>query len=143
MADPIAREPCIFCRIVAKEIPCYMVYEDKKCLAFLDINPVNPGHLLVIPKSHYKTITDMPQKLCEHLAGIVWTLSLKVQQALDPDGIKVVQNNNEQAGQVVPHYHVHVIPRNRGDLDHYREEWKTRKLDEGEMKDIQKKIKSH
>jgi histidine triad (HIT) family protein len=140
MAEPKAKEPCIFCRIIAKEIPCYKVYEDKQCLAFLDINPVNPGHLLVIPKAHYKTITDMPKKLCEHLAGVVWSLSLKVQQELDPDGIKVVQSNNEQAGQLVPHYHVHVIPRYKGDGDHYIEEWKTQELSEEDMKEIQEKL---
>jgi len=136
-----AKEPCIFCKIVAKEIPSTSVYEDKQCMAFLDINPVNYGHLLVIPKEHYKTITDMPQKLCEHLAGVVWKITLKMQQELDPGGVTVVQNNNEAAGQVVPHYHTHVVPRYVGDGEYYKEMWKTRKVCEEELKRIQEKLK--
>jgi len=135
-----ATEPCIFCRIVAKEVPAYTVYEDKDCLAFLDINPVNPGHLLVIPKGHYKTITDMPEKLHGHIYQVAWRLALKLQQELDPDGLKVLQNNNEQAGQVVPHFHVHLIPRVEGDGEYYREAWKSRKLSQDEFEALKAKL---
>jgi histidine triad (HIT) family protein len=137
-----AKEPCVFCKIIAGEIPSLKIFEDRKCIAFLDINPINPGHFLVIPKEHYKTITDMPKKLCKHIAGVVWDLTLKLQQTLDPEGVKVLQNNNEQAGQAVPHYHVHVIPRNKGDGAYYKEVWKTRKLSNAEMKSIQDILKS-
>jgi len=67
-------------------------------------------------------------------------LVLKLQQQLDPAGVKVVQSNNEQAGQVVPHFHVHVIPRVEGDGEYYKEAWQTRKLSEDQFKDIQKKL---
>ncbi|MBD3312050.1 HIT domain-containing protein [archaeon] len=142
MVKPTAKEPCVFCKIVAGEVPSYKVYEDDEVLAFLDVNPVNPGHLLVVPKAHYKTITDMPKDLYEEIAEKVWELSLKMQKALDPDGMNIVQNNNEHAGQLVPHYHVHVIPRYSGDSDRYIEEWKTKDLSKEEMKEVQAKLQS-
>jgi histidine triad (HIT) family protein len=112
------------------------VHEDDKSIALLDINPINPGHLLVIPKGHYKTITDMPVELCRHLAGVVWRMSYNLQEALDPDGIRVLQNNNEAAGQEVPHYHIHVIPRYLGD-----EANKRTKPSKAELVKLQEKLK--
>ena len=141
MSEQTAKEPCIFCKIVAKEVPSTRVFEDDKFIAFLDINPINPGHLLVIPKAHYKTITDMPKELYDDLHEVVWDLALKMQQQLDPDGIKIVQNNNEAAGQLVPHYHVHVIPRYAGDGERYKEIWNPVKINEEELKRIQEKLK--
>ena len=133
-------EPCIFCRIARGEIPSYKIYEDENYMAFLDINPINPGHTLVIPKSHYKTITDAPKEVWSGLMALVWDLALKIQKKLDPDGLNIIQNNNVQAGQVVPHIHVHIIPRYGGDEENYKE-WKTMKLPEEEFKKLQNYLK--
>ncbi len=132
-------DQCIFCKIARGEIPSYKIYEDENFLAFLDINPINPGHTLVIPKEHYKTITDAPKSVWADLMSLVWEITLKIQQTIDPDGINIVQNNNEQAGQEVPHIHVHIIPRFGGDEENYKE-WKTMKLPNEEMEKIAKDL---
>ena len=134
-------DDCVFCRIVSGELPCYKVFEDSELMAFLDANPVNPGHLLVIPKKHYKTITDMPRELHGRLYELVWSLAYDLQKKLDPDGLRVSQSNNEAAGQLVPHFHVHMIPRYEGDEVFYQELIKPRKLSSSEMKRIQAKLK--
>ncbi len=134
-------EPCVFCRIVAKELPAKVVYEDSKSIAILNIHPISPGHLLVIPKEHYKTITDMPESLYKHLAGVVWKLSLRIQEALDPDGLNIVQNNNVQAGQAVPHFHIHLIPRFLGDEENYKE-WKEMKVSDDDLKKTEELLKN-
>ncbi len=133
-------ESCVFCKIVSKELSAKVIYEDERCMAILDNNPINPGHTLIIPKEHYKTITDMPRELNEHLAGVAWNIVLKIEKELDPDGINILQNNNIQAGQVVPHYHKHVIPRFIGDEEQYKE-WRTIKQTEKELEQMQKRLK--
>lgn len=108
-------EDCIFCKIVAGRIPCTRVYEDEKALAFMDISPLNKGHLLVIPKEHFGNIMDIDPDLYGRLSGIVCRLSKAVKDALNPDGINVLQLNGEAANQVVPHLHMHLVPRWHGD----------------------------
>ncbi len=104
-------EECIFCAIVAGRIPSLKVYEDGSHLAFLDINPRNPGHTLVIPKKHYEVVMDMPEAEAGKLFEIVKVLSVKVRTGTKAEGISIMQNNYKVAGQVVPHVHFHVIPR--------------------------------
>ncbi len=104
-------EECIFCTIVSGKIPSIKIYEDEKHLAFLDINPRNPGHTLVIPKKHYEVILDMPEAEAGKLFEIVKKMSVNVKNGTKAEGISVVQNNYKIAGQVVPHVHFHVIPR--------------------------------
>ena len=128
-----SKESCVFCRIISNELPSYKVYEDKNCVAFLDIKPVNPGHLLVVSKEHYETITDMPKTVLKEISGVIQDLARKVETKLDPDGIKIVQNNGAQAGQEVLHFHVHLIPRYEGDEVNYLEEWTTQELSTAEM----------
>lgn len=137
---PESPEPCVFCRIIKGELPAHKIYEDDEVLAFLDVKPINPGHLLVIPKAHYKTVTDMPKELHGKIYEVVWDLALRVQESLDPDGLKLIQNNNIQAGQVVPHFHVHLIPRFKGDEAYYSEEWTTREVSDEELGDMKKKL---
>ncbi|MBM4328132.1 MAG: HIT family protein [Deltaproteobacteria bacterium] len=102
---------CIFCKIVAGEIPCFKVYDDDRCIAFMDISPLNPGHLLVVPKEHFGNILEMDPGTYGHLAGVVCRLSKAVQAAVGPDGMNVLQLNGKAANQVVPHLHVHLVPR--------------------------------
>lgn len=104
-------EECLFCGIVAGKMPSLKIYEDSGCLAFLDINPRNPGHTLVIPKRHYEVVMDMPEAEAGKLFEIVKVVSVKVRGGTKADGISIMQNNYKVAGQVVPHVHFHVIPR--------------------------------
>jgi len=102
---------CVFCRIVAGEIPCTKVFEDGLCLAFLDIGPISPAHTLLIPKAHYETIHQMPADEAAHLARHIPLLAAAVQKAVRAEGINVLQNNGACSGQEVFHVHVHLIPR--------------------------------
>ena len=105
---------CIFCRIAQKQVPASYVYEDEKVIAFLDIKPLNEGHTLVIPKSHYESIFEIPVNLVAHLHGVTKRIALAVKKATDADGISISQQNGKAAGQEIFHLHVHVIPRYEG-----------------------------
>jgi histidine triad (HIT) family protein len=104
-------EDCIFCKIVQGEIPATKVYEDEKVLAFMDINPLNDGHILVIPKRHAETVFEINSEDLNAVMKVTQKLALAIKNALNPDGLIVVQLNKKAAGQVVPHLHIHLIPR--------------------------------
>jgi len=104
-------DDCIFCKIVAGEIPCTKVYEDEACLAFMDIGPLADGHTLLIPKKHYTFIREMPPEEAAHLGRQIPALAGAVEQAMEADGLNVLQNNGKVAGQAVDHVHIHFIPR--------------------------------
>ncbi|PLX67077.1 MAG: HIT family protein [Denitrovibrio sp.] len=106
---------CIFCKIIAGEIPCSKVYEDSLFIAFLDIKPVHKGHVLIVPKKHFVNVFDTPDLEAEAIYKVARTLSEAVVKATGCDGINLVQNNNAAAGQEVFHSHMHVIPRFDGD----------------------------
>jgi len=106
---------CIFCKIVAGEIPAYKIYEDEDFLAFLDIRPVNKGHCVVIPKKHYVRVTDMPQALLERELPLVKRIAQAVTQAVGIPDFDLLNTNGADAGQVVFHHHMHIIPRVKGD----------------------------
>jgi histidine triad (HIT) family protein len=107
-------ENCIFCKIVSKEAPASLVYEDDKVLAFMDIRPVNVGHTLVIPKQHYVDIYDAPAEIIAAVYKVTKKLSFVVKSVTNADGISIVQQNGKAAGQDIFHLHVHVIPRFEG-----------------------------
>lgn len=102
---------CIFCKIIKGDIPCHKVFENDKVLAFLDVNPLNEGHTLVVPKGHYETIFDMNEELSGEIMQVVWKISNVLKKQLEPDGLNLLQNNGAPAGQAVPHFHFHIIPR--------------------------------
>lgn len=104
-------EECLFCKIVMGEIPSDKVYEDSEVIAFLDINPRNPGHTLVVPKKHYETILEMPENEAAELFKTVKKMAVAVKKGMKADGISIGQSNERAAGQVIPHVHFHVIPR--------------------------------
>ncbi len=104
-------DDCIFCSIVAGEIPSRTVYETDDVLAFLDANPLAPGHTLVIPKSHHEHVQDMPNDLAGDVFAVMQRLVHPIESAVDADGSTVAFNNGEVAGQEVPHTHGHVVPR--------------------------------
>lgn len=106
---------CIFCRIIAGEIPSHKVYEDDATLAFLDINPASHGHALVIPKEHAADLFSLSSDALAATAKTTQTVARLLQRGVRPEGINVLQNNGPASGQVVFHYHVHLIPRWSGD----------------------------
>lgn len=132
---------CIFCRIAKGEISNGTVYEDKYTVAFLDIRPAgkNGGHTLVIPKKHYRLISDIPDKELEACARTV----KRVAKALltFAEGVNVLQNNEPAAGQFVMHAHFHVIPRYKGDGIEI-EKWNPHDYAPGEMDRMREKIKT-
>ncbi len=108
-------EDCIFCAIVDGEIPSRTVYEDDETLAFLDANPLAPGHTLVIPKTHHETLNDLPEDLGAEVFDTLHYLVPAVEDAVGADASNVAFNNGAEAGQEVPHVHGHIIPRFEGD----------------------------
>ncbi|MFQ5882653.1 MAG: HIT family protein [Candidatus Methylomirabilales bacterium] len=106
---------CIFCKIRDGQIPSTQVYEDEKTLAFMDINPVNDGHLLVIPKAHAESIFDISLADLTAVAETAKKVTEAIRQALQPEGLNLFQANGQAAFQSVPHFHLHLIPRWRGD----------------------------
>ena len=109
-------ENCIFCKIIAKEIPSYPVYEDEKVYAFLDISQTTPGHTLVIPKTHVADIFEYNEALAADLFTRVPKISRALEKALpEMAGLNILSNNKELAYQTVFHSHLHLIPRYAGD----------------------------
>jgi histidine triad (HIT) family protein len=136
-ADP----NCIFCKIVAGEIPCFKLLEDADTLAFMDINPVNDGHALIIPKAHYPTVVDIAPEAIAAAARTTRHIAQAVHAALQPDGINLMQANGPGAGQSVEHFHFHVLPRRLG--DGLVVNWTPRPGDHGHIAEIAKRIRQH
>ncbi len=110
-----ANENCIFCKIVNKEIPSKKIYEDKKVIAFLDINPISKGHTLIIPKKHSENIFDIGES---ELKGIISTskkISILLKNKLNADGVNILHASGKEAQQSVFHFHIHIIPRYKDD----------------------------
>lgn len=112
---PSAVQDCVFCKIVAGDIPCAKVYENGSVLAFLDIAPAAQGHMLVVPKKHYATLLDLPPDEAEALMEGLRKSGGALRAVCKAEGFNCLQNNFPAAGQVVPHLHWHVIPRFQGD----------------------------
>ncbi len=102
---------CIFCKIIAGELPSSKIYEDGDVFAFLDIKPVNPGHVLVIPKKHYESIHDTPNDIFAKMSVTAKKIATSIQDNLGAKGVNIGMNNGKTAGQVVFHAHIHVMPR--------------------------------
>ena len=107
-------ESCIFCRIVRKQAPASIIYEDETVMAFLDIRPLNLGHSIVVPKDHYIDIFDIPEKELCNVHEISKLISSAIKKATNADGISIIQQNGKSAGQDIFHLHVHVVPRFEG-----------------------------
>jgi len=110
-----ANPNCIFCKIVAGEVPCFKLFEDSDTLAFMDINPVHDGHCLIIPKAHYPTVFEITPEAMAAVARTAIGLAKAADAAVKPDGLNLVQSNGPGAAQSVGHFHIHVLPRRIGD----------------------------
>lgn len=103
--------PTIFARIIRREIPAHIVYEDDLVIAFLDISQATKGHTLVVSKVDYQNIFEVPEKTASHLFGVATRLSKAIQKAFGASALNILSNNGELAGQTVFHFHLHLIPR--------------------------------
>ena len=132
-------EDCIFCKIADGKIPAAKVYEDDNVISFLDIMPANKGHCLVVPKKHYETLLDVSDEDLKNLIVTTKKVAKALSLSIGNGSYNVVMNNGKEAGQVVDHAHIHIIPRFKG--DRLRIKWTHKKYIEKEMKEIQEKIK--
>ena len=129
---------CIFCKIISKELPATIVYEDDDVLAFFDIRPINLGHSLIVPKEHNESLYDTSDDTLCKLIVRTKEVSVAIKRATNADGINLEMNNEKAAGQIVFHSHIHIVPRFEGDgLKH----WPGKLYSEGETKEVAKKIK--
>jgi histidine triad (HIT) family protein len=129
----------IFEKIINREISAVIIYEDDDSLAFMDIGPIIKGHVLVIPKTCYDSITETPPDVLSKLMLVCKRIAAAQIKGLGADGVNIIQNNGQSAGQVVPHIHFHVIPRFKGDGHHWN--WDAKKYESSaEMQKIAAKI---
>ena len=132
-------EPTIFDKIIAREIPAEIVYEDEETLAFLDIAPNNPGHTLVIPKTPSRNLFDISENSWNAVMRTVRTLAPLVRDAANAEGVNLAMNNESAANQEVFYTHVHIIPRHAGDGVL---QFTKMKYEEGQMREIADRIRS-
>ena len=129
---------CLFCKIIAKQIPSTPVYEDEAIYAFLDIKPVNPGHVLVVPKKHVDGFLDADEETLKTLIVATQKIAKATVSALGLEGFNLEENNGAVAGQVIPHLHLHIVPRRADDgLKH----WPGTAYEQGKDAEVAEKIR--
>lgn len=129
---------CIFCKIVAGEIPSHKVYEDDTVLAFLDIHPTNPGHTLVIPKAHHNDLLDTPADLLAKLMAVVVKITPAIIKGVGAEAFNLGVNNGAAAGQIIFHTHFHIMPRFTADGHKL---WHGKDMNQDEFTKIAEKIR--
>jgi histidine triad (HIT) family protein len=129
---------CPFCKIAKGEIPAFIVYDSKDVMAFLDIKPANPGHVLVIPKEHYQILPQIPEELNSALLQLTKVIAHAQIEALGAQGVEVLQRNGTVAGQLVPHVYIHVIPRFKDDK--VVDTWEPVEMKDDQLKEIQRRL---
>ena len=132
---------CPFCKIISGDLSAATLVETDKVFSFMDINPVNPGHALVIPKRHVETLLELTQEELHGVSFLVRRVAAAVVDATDADGFNVLQNNGRCAGQVVPHVHFHVIPRH--DDDDFTFGWRQMSYEEGQLEQLTESIREN
>jgi histidine triad (HIT) family protein len=132
-------DDCIFCKIIAGNMSAEIIYEDENAIAFLDIKPTNPGHVLVVPRRHYRNVFDATEDVLRHMTTTVKRLSTPIFKAVEAHGLNLIMNNEPAAGQLVFHAHIHMVP--RFETDGFRH-WKGKAYKKGEMAEVARKIKA-
>ena len=123
---------CIFCKIAGGDIPSSTVYEDEQFRVLLDLSPATKGHALILPKQHYANIFEIDENILRDLIVLAKKVASAMKETLNCDGVNIVQNNGEAAGQTVFHFHMHIIPRYKDDgsrilqILKYRHNWQRR-----------------
>ena len=131
---------CIFCKLANGVFPTNFIYEDEDFKVILDANPATKGHSLILPKKHFKNLLDADEEILKKALPLAKKLSNKLIDVLKCDGVNVLQNNNEAAGQAVFHLHIHLIPRYKDEKEHIIS-WKPNKFSDEEMKNIAESLK--
>jgi len=137
----MSTDDCIFCKMVAGQIPVTKIYEDQVILAFLDIGPVSDGHTLVIPRKHFEKLHDCPEELLAQVGSRLGKVAKAVAAGMNSQGYNVLCNNGRAAGQLVEHLHFHIIPRNSGDGVFDR--WPAYEYEQGKIEVIAAKIREN
>jgi len=137
----MSADDCIFCKMVAGQIPVTKIYEDEVVLVFLDIGPVSNGHTLVIPKQHFEKLHDCPAELLGQVGSRLGKIAKAVVGAMNSEAYNVLCNNGRTAGQLIGHLHFHIIPRNTGDGLFKR--WPSYKYPEGKIETIAAEIREN
>ena len=131
---------CIFCKLANGVFPTNFIYEDEDFKVILDANPATKGHSLILPKKHFKNLLDADEEILKKALPLAKKLSNKLIDVLKCDGVNILQNNNEAAGQAVFHLHIHLIPRYKEEKEHILS-WKPNKFSDEEMKNIAESLK--
>jgi histidine triad (HIT) family protein len=131
---------CVFCQIIRKEAPASVVYEDEQVLAFLSNQPVNVGHTLVVPKKHYADIYEVSEEEAAYLFKVAKRIARAVKEATGIEAIRIVQNNGADAGQVIFHLHVHIIPLKPQSHFHRENGFRSRELLEEDAQKIRRQL---
>ncbi len=137
----MSTDDCIFCKMVAGQVPVTKIYEDEVVLIFLDIGPLSDGHTLVIPKQHFERLHECPAELLGRVGSCLGKIAKAVAAAMDSDGYNLLCNNGRAAGQLVEHLHFHIIPRIVGDGVFDR--WPSYKYPDGKIEDIAAQIRQN
>lgn len=130
---------CIFCKIAAGEIPSKTVYEDDKFRVIMDLGAASEGHALILPKDHYANLMELDEETASSVLPLAGKISRAMMKSLDCDGLNLVQNNGEEAGQTVMHFHLHMIPRYKGGNEVI--EWKPGSPSAEELEETAAKIR--
>ncbi len=109
------QDNCIFCKIIAGEIPSYTLHEDEKFKVILDVGPAARGHALILPRDHYANLYELPEETAAEAVKLAKKMMIQMTDKLKCDGFNILQNNGEAAGQTVNHFHMHLIPRYKND----------------------------
>ncbi len=133
------KDDCVFCKIIRGEIPSYTIYEDNDFKVILDRFPSSVGHTLILVKEHVENLNELPPETAAKVLPLAAVLAKKLKAALNCDGINVLQNNGEAAGQSVMHFHMHLIPRYKTDTVSIG--WKTQDPPEAEFEALVEKLK--
>ena len=134
------KEDCIFCKIANGDIPSKTLYEDEDFRVILDLGPATKGHALILPKEHADNLYELPDETASKVFVLAKKLAMKMKEKLNCDGLNIVQNNGEAAGQTVQHFHMHLIPRYKGDQVGIT--WKPGTLTDEVKNEILEKLKS-
>lgn len=111
----MTEKDCLFCKIVRGELHPVKVYEDQDVLSIMDLYPATPGHILILPKQHVENIYTLTDGLGSRIMRIAIKISQAVKSQLSPDGLNLIQSNGPAAGQTIPHFHLHIVPRYKND----------------------------
>ena len=135
------KDDCIFCKIANGEIPSKTLYEDEDFRVILDLGPATRGHALILPKEHADNLYELPEDTAAKTFVLAKKMATKMAEKLQCDGLNIVQNNGEAAGQTVFHFHMHIIPRYKNDTVNVT--WKQNEADAAVIEDIKKKVSAY